>query len=147
MIEPTGSNLEPIGEEDLNLKEKFLGGEGKHFPEKPQPFEVEKEIPQEISSSEKDDAYSKILSKVQSQVPQNFNPADITKDAEEGARKTDAESQIQHLIDIAQQKGVIYAVKVAQHMENNYILDLFHDRMLSDELHNALLAKGLIEEI
>ena len=45
------------------------------------------------------------------------------------------------------QKGVVHAVKVARHLEDNYALDEFHDRMLADELHEALIKKGLIEEV
>ena len=59
----------------------------------------------------------------------------------------DAETQIQHLVDLAQQKGIMHAVKVARHMEDNYILDTFHDKMLADELHDALIKKGMIKEM
>jgi hypothetical protein len=49
-------------------------------------------------------------------------------------------------VDIALEKGVIHAVNVAKHLEDNYVLDMFHDKLLSDELHEALMKKGLIEE-
>jgi hypothetical protein len=41
----------------------------------------------------------------------------------------------------------LHAVKVARHLEDDYVLDTFHDKLLADELHDALLKKGLIEEI
>lgn len=146
-MEPIKSNLEPIDESDLNLETKLKGNMGKP-PELPKPFSVEREMPQEISASEKDAAYGKILSTVKTQQPaQDLDPAIVASDAAEGMVKIGAESQIQHLVDIAQQKGVVHAVKVARHMQDNYILDNFHDRMLADELHDALVKKGMIKEI
>ena len=77
----------------------------------------------------------------------DVNQEEVASDAEAGAQKSDAESQVQHLVDIAQQKGVMHAVRVARHMEDNYVLDAFHDSMLADELHDALMKKGMIKEI
>ena len=143
------SNLEPIEESDLDLEGKIKHGtEGplvKH--ETPFTATVEREVPQEISAAEKDDSYGKILSKVQSQESNEVDQEAVANDAQMGATKIDAESQISHLVDIAAQKGVVHAVKVAQHMQDNFILDTFHDRMLGEELHDALVKKGMIKEI
>lgn len=142
------SNLEPIEEGDLDLEGKLKHGSVDSSTEQQQTFaEVEKEAPQEISAAEKDDSYGKILAKVQTQSTDEIDQAVVAFDAQEGAAKIDAESQVQHLVDIASQKGVVHAVKVAQHMQDNYILDTFHDKMLGEELHSALLAKGMIKEI
>jgi hypothetical protein len=139
------NNLEPITEEDLNLESKFGKIEpGKPFEEKESLPKLEKEPAEEIISAEKEDAYSKILSKVQSQsVP--VNGEEVKNDAQKTFEKQDAQSQLQHLVDIASSKGVLHAVNVARHMEDNYILDMFHDKLLSDELHDALMEKGLID--
>lgn len=144
------SNLEPIEESDLDLEGKIKRGvAGEALPEHQIPFsDVEREMPQEISSAEKDDAYGKILLKVQTQTDDDVvDQTVVADDARTGAEKIDAESQISHLIDIAGQKGVVHAVKVAQHMQDNYVLDTFHDRMLADELHDALVEKGMIKEL
>jgi CMP-N-acetylneuraminic acid synthetase len=140
--------LEPIAEEDLNLESKF----GKVEPGKP--FEIKETLPKleensakEIISAEKDSAYNKILSKVQSQQTPSTADDDVKNDAKKVSEKQDADSQIQHLVDIASTKGVLHAVKVARHLEDDYVLDTFHDKLLADELHDALLKKGLIEEI
>lgn len=139
------SNLEPIEASDLNLEGKFKGGS--EAKKEAAPIQnVEKEIPQEVSSAEKNSAYNKILSKIKTTQP-SLNPSDVKSDAQDVFGKTDAESQIQHLVDLAETKGVEHAVKVARHLEDNYILDKFHDQLLSDELHNALLKKGLIQEL
>jgi hypothetical protein len=146
-MEPIKSNLEPIEESDLDLEGKIKRGVAELSKGMEVPLaDVEKEKSQEVSLAEKDDAYGKILSKVQTKAADGA-PADIAGDAEAGAQKTDAETQIQHLVDIAQKKGVVYAVKVAKHMQDNYVLDTFHDRLLADELHDALVEKGMIKEI
>ncbi|KKQ53623.1 MAG: hypothetical protein US70_C0001G0027 [Parcubacteria group bacterium GW2011_GWD2_38_11] len=143
------SNLEPIEESDLDLEGKLKNGRVDFSREESSPFAtIEREMPQEISAAEKDDAYGKILSKVQTvQSDDEIDQAVIVNDAKTGYEKMDAQSQVQHLIDIAGQKGVVHAVKVAQHMQDNYVLDTFHDRMLGEELHNALVEKGMIKEL
>lgn len=110
-------------------------------------FAVEKETPQEISSAEKDNAYGKILSKVQSQASDDVQEEDVSHEASSAMQTMDADSQIQQLVDIAEKKGIVYAVKVAQHMEDNYVLDTFHDKLLGEELHDALVKKGMLKEI
>jgi hypothetical protein len=139
------SNLEPIDEKDL----KGVGQENVDFSREDvaRITKIEQEIPQEIVAAEKDDSYGKILSKVQAQDDSIADQNAIASDALVGSQKIDADSQVQHLVDIAGQKGVIHAVKVAQHMQDNYVLDTFHDKLLSEELHAALLQKGLIKEL
>jgi hypothetical protein len=114
--------------------------------EKEAPFQFEEESRQEISAAEHEGAYHQILSKVTATgatIAQN----EIKEDAQKVYEKQDAEGQVQHLVDIAMQKGVYHAVKVAQHLESNYVLDQFHDKLLSDELHSALIQKGLLKEL
>jgi hypothetical protein len=149
-MEPIKSNLEPIEESDLDLEGKLKRGTVDFSQEKTPTFsdvERAREAALEVSAGEKDNAYGKILSKVQSQTDDAAVAGDVANDAQAGVQKTDAETQILHLVDIAQQKGVVHAVKVARHMEDNYVLDTFHDRMLADELHDALVKKGMIKEI
>lgn len=145
------SNLEPIDEKDLDLASKFgeaskTENNGENKVENPF-LKIKEEPAKEIISAEKESAYNKILSRVKSKNVDNFDQEDVKSDAEKTIEKQDAESQVQHLVDIATTKGVFYAVKVARHMDDNYILDMFHDRLLADDLHSALVQKGLIEEI
>ena len=141
--------LEPIEEKDLDLESKFKAGKAEaHFSEKEKPeLKIEEKKPPEIVSGEKEETYEKILSKVQSHGAESHKGETIKNDAKNFMQKTDAESQIQHLVDVAMEKGVVYAVKVAKHLEDNYVLDMFHDKLLADELHDALLKKGLIKEL
>ena len=153
MAEETKSNLEPLEESDLDLKEKFGRIGNGSFPEKtaekvkkPEavPLGTKKETAGEVSPAEKDSAYGKILSKVKQPAKQGGLDSEVQSDAETASKKTDAESQIQHLVDLALNKGVVHAVKVARHLEDNYTLDMFHDKLLADEFHKALVEKGLI---
>jgi hypothetical protein len=143
--------LEPLEEGD-NPKEKVEPIEEKPIqaetPVESASAEKEAQIEttQEVAAAEKDNSYSKILSKVKTAPAKNTDEQEVASDAQAVSQKSDAESQIQHLVDVAMQKGVIHAVKVAQHMEDNYILDMFHDKLLSEELHDALVKKGLIKE-
>jgi hypothetical protein len=149
--------LEPIEEKDVDLKGKFLGGteKGVSGAEKPMDVPENKEIlsvpenepAKEVISAEKDSAYNKILSRVKNPASNNVPQEEVKADAEKVFEKQDAGSQIQHLVDIATNKGIIHAVKVVKHLEDNYVLDMFHDKLLSDELNSALVAKGMIEEI
>ncbi len=144
------SNLEPIEENDIDLEGKFKGEKTEESriakPEEPV-FKIKKEASSETIAAEKDSAYSKILSKVQAQPQSDADYGEVKEDAENVYQKIDAESQIRHLVDIALIKGVIHAVKVAKHLEDNYVLDMFHDKLIADELHSALVEKGLIKEV
>lgn len=49
-------------------------------------------------------------------------------------RMKSVEGKIRHLLDLAQSKGVAFAVKVAKETKNALIIDLFHDILAKDEL-------------
>lgn len=146
MSDEVKRNLEPIDDIDLNLEKKFGGASG-GLAEKP--FgETEKEAPiaKEISSAEKDNAYSQILSKVQNSDQDGITKEGVSADAEMvHDAQMDAQGHVQKLVALAMDKGVVHAVKVAKHLEDNYVLDMFHDQLLSEEFHSALIAKGLIK--
>lgn len=156
MADATRSNLEPIEEGDLDLASKFGGkSEGEAGPKtaetqpefKEAPIVIEKPAEREEGSAEKEAVYAKILSKTPAQAPIVSSEEEIKKDAELVNLERDAESKVNNLLGLAQNKGVIHAVKVARHYEDNYVMDEFHDRLLADELHDALVQKGLIKEL
>jgi hypothetical protein len=160
MPDETKSNLEPIEESDLNLKEKLVGGLPKVptpetepktapeiSPEKAAALEKmpEKKVERIEGQAKKEEIYNKILSKVTS--PKPVIHGEISTDAATTSVEQDSESKIGNLVKLAEVKGVPHAVKVARHLEDNYVLDEFHDRLLSEELHKALVEKGMIKEI
>lgn len=129
--------------EHVSLEKRFVSQEktdGGAQPEK----EAAQETAHEKSGAEKDATYSKILSKVTSTVKSDDD--EVMSDASDLDQKTDRESQITHLIDLAMTKGVVHAVDVARKAEDYYLLDQLHDRLLADDLHDALVQKGFIEE-
>lgn len=156
------SNLEPIEEGDLNLKDKFLGGtkpenilEKKGEPaisgvkktEKVEtPLAPEKTVERKEGQAEKDAAYAKIVS-MTTVSAEPSKEEEVAADARIASTEQDAEGKILNLVKLAEVKGLPHAVKVAKHLEDNYVLDEFHDRLLADELHKALVEKGLVKEI
>jgi hypothetical protein len=140
------SNLEPIEESDFNLEGKFKGENfsSQDLQEKPL-FDVEKEKAMEISAGEKDSSYHEVLSKIQTAPSGDLSQ--VADDALDASKKIDATSQLQHLLDLASQKGVVYAAKVAKHLDDNYVLDTFHDKLVSDEFNEALVKSGMIERL
>lgn len=147
------SNLEPIEDKDLDLKNKFIEDAEKTnkadgaVEKESAPFILEKspEAGKE-GAVEKEQAYTKILSKVQA-TAQPADDGQIMADARELSEAEGEEAKIETLVKMAITKGVPHAVKAARHLEDNYALDEFHDRLLADELHDALLKKGLIKEV
>lgn len=152
----TLSNLEPIEEGDVDLASKF-GNKARSIETeksavtKPEvkleaPVVPEKAVERKEGSAEKEASYAKILSKSPAQSPA-ASDEDVKKDAQSVSLEQDAESKVNNLIGLAQNKGLVHAVKVAKHFEDNYVLDEFHDRLLADELHDALVKKGIIKDL
>jgi hypothetical protein len=155
MSDETKTNLEPIDEGEVNLKEKFIGGVSpektadKSVPGKEvviAPESIVEKTERKEGAAEKEDAYARIMAKAASQRI-TVTDDEVAGDAKKANQGMDAESKINNLVNLAETKSVAHAVNVARHMEDNYILDEFHDRLLADELHNALIKKGLIKEV
>lgn len=143
--------LEPIEDQDLNLESKFIEEAPttqKEF-EAPSSKEVDShriEGMQERSASEKSVTYQNILSKVQDD-KKSDGETEIKEDAKHVSDQMTAEAKVEKLVTLAMEKGIPHAVKVARHLEDYYSLDEFHDKLLSEELHQALIKKGMVKEI
>lgn len=143
------SVLEPIKKEDLDFKEKFNKENAERGSLNEIPAKEAGEIKYESEKKEdlvekREETYSKILSQVSSYKPANTE--NLEGDAKVVNAEKEVEVKIAKLVGLAREKGVIYAVKVARKVEDNYTLDEFHDR-LAHEFHAALLKEGLIKEI
>lgn len=143
--------LEPIEEHDLDLKDKFIEKKADNlFPkEEDAPrsnVDLNEGMERKEGVVEKDDSYSKIVAKIKTQAPQT-TVLEIEQDASNAGKLMDTQSRISNLLDIAMQKGVFHAVKVAKHLDDNYVLDEFHDKLVMDEFHDALIEKGLIKDM
>jgi hypothetical protein len=132
------SHLETVGTEDFNTKQKFKPGAVEM--EKPAVFESQAE--QKETKSESEALYQKILSTAQ-QSQAVTDDRGVTSDAQAVSQKTDADSQVQQLVDLALTKGVVHAVKVAKKLGDFYVLDKVHDELTS-RFYEALVEKGLV---
>lgn len=141
-------NLEPVGDDDLNTESKFkLPAENKEELAKPVESEKKVESYKEVSGAEREKAYQNIFQRIKPTGTSQPQDEEIKEDAKGVFEKEDREGKIKTLVDLATTKGVYHAVKVAKHLEDNYVLDEFHDRLLADELHEALVGKGLLKEV
>ncbi|OGZ75239.1 MAG: hypothetical protein A3G45_01595 [Candidatus Staskawiczbacteria bacterium RIFCSPLOWO2_12_FULL_37_15] len=62
------------------------------------------------------------------------NP-ELKKEAEDKAKKIGAlaaDKMLEHLLEIAQQRGLTFALAVAKKMNDPYILDTFHDLLAKE---------------
>lgn len=91
--------------------------------------------------------YHELLSRVTPATPSPVNSDDdehsAVLDAKHIGALTDEASKVQKLLDLAQTKGVVHAVKVARSLRNYYVLDTMHDE-LAGKLYQGMLEKGLI---
>lgn len=128
--------LEPQGNEEVGLKSEQSGGGVEEGPV------IEQEGTTESAMERTGERYSQILSQVQ---PTGGAPADdiVQGDAEIVGALEEAEKKVHALVELAQVKGVAHAVRVAQRMNDLYVLDTMHDE-LADKLYEGLVAKGLI---
>ena len=98
------------------------------------------------TESEKLNIYDEILTKAKLKKKGVIIHHEVKGDAEKVSQKDTAEKQIERLVKLAQQKGVVHAVKVAQHMENNYVLDGIHDQMsLGERMYQALQKEKIVD--
>lgn len=112
-----------------------------------QPVSQEKTLERTEGGMEKDSAYHKILAQTLKKSSGTDDGANVSDDAKSVSAEADYESKVVKLVTIAENKGVVHAVKVARHLEDNYVLDELHDRLLADDLHVALVKKGVIKEV
>lgn len=123
----------------VSLEQRF-GAPAVAAPEKT-PVTPEKE-PTPEAAAENAATYNKVLSTVQTRTSTD-DDARVLQDVR-AIQQMDHESQITHLIDVALTEGVERAVTIARKADDYYVLDQLHDRLLSDELHEALVARGLV---
>jgi hypothetical protein len=66
----------------------------------------------------------------------------LKKEAAEKANKIHFladDDKLKNLLQIAKEKGVIYAIKVAKAMNEPYLLDIFHDMLAKEGLYKQFI--------
>jgi len=110
---------------------------------------VSNELPKapETTKERVEGKYQELLSKV-TPAQTITTPHDedaIVLDAKHIGAMTDEASKVQKLLDLANVKGVVHAVKVARSLKDYYALDTMHDE-LSGKFYDGLVEKGMIEK-
>ncbi len=90
--------------------------------------------------------YQKIIAQVQTSASDDTKNDETTADLDAKAIMAleDMKVQVERLVQLAELKGVVYAVNVAKKLDF-YVLDQVHDR-LANHLYDTLLSKGMIEK-
>ncbi len=70
---------------------------------------------------------------------------EIKKDVRK-IRDLDAMRQVKVLVTLAFEKGISYSIKVARGLDDAYLLDALHDRLIG-ELNEELIKKGRLKKI
>ena len=96
-----------------------------------QEIKFSEETPETARKNEKISESEKIITE---QLKREIEAMEIDESLKEEARKKaekidflGEKEKIEHLLEIAEEKGVIFAVNVAKDMKDPYILDIFHD--------------------
>lgn len=58
----------------------------------------------------------------------------------------DVSRQVRILTTLAFEKGILYSIKVARKLNDPYLLDELHDKLVG-ELHDELVKKGKLKEV
>ncbi len=101
---------------------------------------IEKEKGAEVPLSERKEVPSQKVSPIPS--PSTVQISDEVK----RIKTLEKTHQVKVLTDLAFEKGIIYAIKVARGLNNAYILDEFHDKLV-DQLYEQLVKKRRLKEI
>ena len=83
---------------------------------------IEKELHREIEMMQMDDS--------------------LKKEAEQKANKIHFlgdDEKLKHLLEMAREKGVVFAIKVAKSMNEPYLLDTFHDLLAKEGLYEQFI--------
>lgn len=91
---------------------------------------IEKDAPAKTGSAKSDD-----------------NQEEVEKHAQEIFSISDPEQQIEKIVQLATSKDPYHAIRVARHLDDNYVLDQVHDRLVEDKVRDELVKKGLLKEI
>ncbi|NTV55396.1 MAG: hypothetical protein HGA16_02760 [Candidatus Moranbacteria bacterium] len=100
----------------------------------------------ETSKERASEKFTEILSKIPktaSSTPTVSDDGQVELDAKTVYNETDEETRVTMLLSLVETKGPVYAVKVAQHLNDYYVLDRMHDE-LAGRFYEALKAKGVL---
>lgn len=71
----------------------------------------------------------------------------VKKHAQQIYGLSDPEKQIEQIVQLAITHDPYYAVKVAKHMDDNYVMNEIHDRLVEAQVREELLKRGLLRTL
>jgi hypothetical protein len=98
-------------------------------------FREEKEVQEEKELTPEEKF---IEEEIQKEIEMMNTDENLRQQAEAKAQKIqvlDEDDKIKHLLSLAQQKGVAFAINVAKKMNDPYILDILHDVLAREGLY------------
>lgn len=102
--------------------------------------EITKENTQEISSLKTTGP-----APIQTTAPKKTARKNIKKEIAE-LKNLDTAGQVKKLSFLAFEKGISHSIRIARGMNDAYLLDALHDKLIGD-LHQELVEKGKLKEI
>ena len=127
MEKPEKSQFESLGSKTEKDYEKEPG-----LPR----LEEKESLGENIQKSERDRI---ILEKLEREVRMIEKNPRLKNEAQKKVKEikaVGAEEELKKLLALAEEKGVVFAVKVAEDMKDPYILDLFHDILSREGFYN-----------
>lgn len=106
-----------------------------YFPERKKEIIERKELT-EAEKEEKE----KLKQEIEKAKLPEEKQAEALKEAER-LKVQSVQGIIRHLLDLAQNKGLSFAIETARKMEDPYLLDLFHDTLVKQGLYKQFLSK------
>lgn len=125
---------EPIEDEPVALEVEEKVAEKK--PEITKEKKVEAEPVEKAEPAEEEPKAEEIIEEEAASAPEQVKQL----------KDLDRPSQVKALCDLAFQKGLAFAIEVAKTLDNAYVLDEFHDTLVS-KLYNELVEKGKLKQM
>jgi len=105
-------------------------------------YEEKKEQFEQMEGVEKKKRREMIEKKVSEEREKMKLSPELEKEAEEQAKeieKLGKKKKISQLFDLADEKGILFAVEIARKMKDPYLLDIFHDLLAREGFYKGFL--------
>ena len=100
---------------------------------------------QEQQEQAAEHAQQKIKQKTATSSSDDESREEIKKQTQEIMNIQDADQQVEKIIELATRKGPYFAIKIAQKLDDNLVLDEVHDELVEDKVRKVLINKGLFK--
>ena len=121
-INPNKSEKEPVSEKEEIIREALGEKEYERKERKPEEIEAEKAIRE----------------KLKEEIEEMTVSTELMVEAKKKAKKIkdlDQKGKLKRLLELAEEKGISFAVEVARGMKDPFLLDLFHDILAKEGLY------------